>query len=79
MRRHPVAWAVGGAAAVIVAVLLGLVIGPASISPGGAVLSVLDHIPGVRINSGLSHQQAVIIWEIRLPRVILRWSRPRRR
>src|SRR5207249_11557362 len=58
-------------AAVVVAVLLGLAIGPASISPGGAALSVLDRIPGLHIHSGLSHQQAVIIWEIRLPRVIL--------
>src|SRR5436305_10918189 len=71
MRRRPVAWALGGAAAVVVAVLLGLVIGPASISPGGAVLSVFDHIPGVHIHSGLTHQQAVIIWELRLPRVVL--------
>src|SRR2546423_4760776 len=71
MRRHPVAWAVGGGEAVVVAVLLGLVIGPAGIDPGGAVLSVLDHIPGVHINSGLTHQQSVIIWDIRLPRVVL--------
>src|SRR5436309_15756400 len=71
MRRHPVAWAIGGAAAVVVAVLVGLVIGPAGSPAGGAVLSVLDHVPGVHVNSGLTHQQSVIIWELRLPRVVL--------
>src|SRR5438477_4878088 len=71
MRRHPVAWAVGRVAAVVVAVVLGLATGPASIDPWGAVLSVLDHIPGVHLSSGLTHQQAVIIWELRLPRVVL--------
>ena len=71
MRRHPVGWALGGAAAVFVAALLGLVIGPASIAPGGAILSVLDHVPGVHLHSGLTHQQALIIWELRLPRVVL--------
>ena len=71
MKRRPVAWAVGGTAAVVVAVLLGLVTGPASIRPWGAVLTVLDHIPGVHFKTGLTHQQAVIIWELRLPRVVL--------
>ena len=51
MKRHPVAWVVGGAAVAVVAVLLGLVTGPASIRPWGAVLSVFDHIPGVHLRS----------------------------
>jgi iron complex transport system permease protein len=66
-----VAWAVGGTGAVVVAVVLGLVTGPASISPWGAILSVVGHIPGVHLRTGLTHQESVIIWELRLPRVVL--------
>src|SRR5204863_7027160 len=71
MRRHPVAWFTAAAAVALAAMLLGLVTGPASIRPWGAVLTVVDHVPGVHVRTGLSHQQSVIIWELRLPRVIL--------
>ena len=55
----------------VAAALLGLVVGPASIRPWGAVLTVADHLPGVHLRTGLSHQQATIVWELRLPRVVL--------
>ena len=71
IRRHPVAWLAGGAVVALAAVLLGLITGPASIRPWGAVLTVLDHIPGMHLRSGLTHQQTIIVWELRLPRVVL--------
>lgn len=58
-------------AVLAVAALASLVLGPAGVSPWGAVLEVLDHIPFVRIDSGLSGQEAAIVWQIRVPRLVL--------
>jgi iron complex transport system permease protein len=57
--------------AVAGATILGLTIGATSIRPGGALLTVLDHVPGVHIHTGLTRQQALIVWQLRLPRVVL--------
>lgn len=71
MIRRPAIWLAGSIAVVVVAVLLGLVTGPAHIPPIGALLAALDHIPGVDLDAGLTAQQDVIVWELRLPRVVL--------
>jgi iron complex transport system permease protein len=64
-------WVVLGVACVIAAALLGLTIGPVGIAPHRALLEVIDHIPGVHVDSGLSTAHAGIVWKIRLPRVAL--------
>jgi iron complex transport system permease protein len=64
-------WVVAGVASVAVAVLLGTTIGPVDIAPHRALLEILDHIPGVHVDSGLSESHAAIVWKIRLPRVVL--------
>ena len=71
MKRHPAVWVVGAFGVVLAAVILGLVIGPASIRPSGALLTVIDHLPGIHVKTGLTHQEQVIVWELRLPRVVL--------
>ncbi|MBT8166664.1 MAG: iron ABC transporter permease [Acidimicrobiia bacterium] len=48
-----------------------LVLGPAGVSPWGAILETLDHIPFVAVDSGLSTQEAAIVWQIRVPRMVL--------
>lgn len=53
------------------AVVAGLVVGPTPIAPGRALAEVLDHVPGLGIDSGLSDQQAAIVWQLRAPRVAL--------
>jgi len=68
MRASAVALA---AAAVIVALVLGLAVGPVSISPWGSITEVLHHVPLLRLHSHLSTAQASIVWELRLPRVVL--------
>lgn len=60
-----------GALSVVVAALLGSVVGAAGLEPGSVVLALLDAIPGVAIDSGLTEVQRNILFEIRLPRVIL--------
>ncbi|MGI9608947.1 MAG: FecCD family ABC transporter permease [Acidimicrobiia bacterium] len=58
--------------AVLVATALGsLVLGPAGVDPWRAVLETLDHIPFVSLDSGLSAQEAAIVWQIRVPRMVL--------
>jgi iron complex transport system permease protein len=70
VRLRPGAVAIG-IAALAVAVLLGLALGPVSINPFGTFAEILDHVPFVHIDSGLSEREAAIVWELRLPRVVL--------
>lgn len=53
------------------ALLAGLLVGPVSIPVGGVLAEVADRLPFVSIDSGLDDRQAAIVWEIRLPRVLL--------
>ncbi len=60
-----------GAAAVVVAVIAGLTIGPVGISAHRVALELADALPGLAFDSGLSDAHAAIVREIRLPRVVL--------
>ena len=48
-----------------------MVLGPAGVDPWGAILEVLDRLPLVSVDSGLSEQEAAIVWELRMPRLVL--------
>lgn len=63
--------ALGGAAGLIAALLIGLLTGPAALGPGEVVAALADRVPGVSIDSGLSERELAILWEIRAPRVVL--------
>ena len=64
-------WIVGGAAFVLIAVALALVIGPTSIDLSGVLIESFDaFLPG-SFDSGLSDQQTSIVRNLRLPRVAL--------
>jgi iron complex transport system permease protein len=65
------AWIVASATVLVVAVALGLALGPVAINPGRSLLVVLGHVPFLRVHSGLSAQEAGIVWQLRLPRVVL--------
>ena len=60
-----------GVAAIIVAVTLGLTVGPVDLAFGSVVKELLDGVPGLSIDSGLSEPHQAIIDSIRLPRVVL--------
>jgi iron complex transport system permease protein len=64
-------WLVAGVAAVVVAALAGLALGPVRLNPFGVALQLLDLLPGVHLHSGLSGTEAAIVTELRLPRVVL--------
>jgi iron complex transport system permease protein len=64
-------WFATGVVAVVIASVAGVAIGPVGINPIGAAAELLNLIPGVSLHSGLSAQEAAIITELRLPRVVL--------
>ncbi|GAA3521522.1 iron ABC transporter permease [Dietzia aurantiaca] len=62
----------GGATLVLLAALLaGTLVGPAGLTAGGVLLELIDRVPLVSVDSGLTLRQQVILWEIRIPRVVL--------
>ncbi|MBB1022115.1 iron ABC transporter permease [Dietzia sp. E1] len=68
--RH--ALVLGGATLLFgAAMLLGTLIGPAGLTAGGVLLDLLDRLPLLAVDSGLTERQQVILWEIRIPRVVL--------
>ena len=64
-------WLAVGVVAVAVAAVAGLAFGPVSLPPGSVALELLNLLPGVRLDSGLSAREAAIVTELRLPRVVL--------
>ncbi len=53
------------------AALVGVLVGPAALAPGAVVGELADRLPLVAVHSGLSPQASAILWELRLPRVVL--------
>ncbi len=66
--RRPVAVALG---ALVGAVALGVSMGPADLSFVAALRVLLSHVPLLHFHSGVSRIDADILWQIRLPRVVL--------
>ena len=56
---------------VIAVAVLGALVGAADLSPWGVVATLLDRIPLVHLNTGLSPLEQNILLQIRLPRVVL--------
>jgi iron complex transport system permease protein len=65
------AWLAAGLLAVAVATIAGVAFGPVSLPPGSVAAELLNLIPGVRLDSGLTEREVAIILELRLPRVVL--------
>jgi iron complex transport system permease protein len=64
-------WLAAGVVAVVVAGVAGLAFGPVRINPVGVAAALLNLIPGVDIDSGLSERDVAIVTQLRLPRVVL--------
>ena len=64
-------WLLAGVTALGLAAVAGTVFGAVSMPPGRVLLEVLDHVPGLHVHSGLSTVDATIVWQLRLPRVVL--------
>jgi len=66
--RGPIIVALG---ALLGAVVLGVSMGPADLSFSAALRVMASHLPFVHFHSGVSRIDADILWQIRLPRVVL--------
>ncbi|MBG0565302.1 FecCD family ABC transporter permease [Actinoplanes aureus] len=65
------AWLAAGVLAVLVATIAGLAFGSVSLPPAGVAVEILNLLPGVRLDSGLTEREAAILLQLRLPRVVL--------
>ncbi|GAB3186595.1 iron complex transport system permease protein [Micromonospora palomenae] len=64
-------WLAAGLVAVLVAVVAGVSLGPVSLPPGSVAAELLNLLPGVHLDSGLTAGEIAIVTELRLPRVVL--------
>jgi iron complex transport system permease protein len=64
-------WYAAGIASVVVAVLAGVMIGPAGPTWWRVPLELLDRLPLISIDSGVSDIEWNILWSVRMPRVLL--------
>ncbi|OWV03088.1 ABC transporter permease [Micromonospora wenchangensis] len=64
-------WLAAGVLAVLVALVAGVSLGPVSLPPGSVAAELLNLLPGVRLDSGLTEREIAIVTELRLPRVVL--------
>jgi iron complex transport system permease protein len=64
-------WAVAAAAFLLVALLVGAAVGPAHLGVGGVLRSLLAHVGIPGIHTGLSQTDETILWQIRVPRVVV--------
>jgi iron complex transport system permease protein len=53
------------------AALAAVLVGPVRLDPWAVVVELAGRLPGVDTSSGLSEQEAAILWQLRLPRVVL--------
>jgi iron complex transport system permease protein len=62
---------VGALAGLTGAVLAGILVGPVRLPVGRVIGELLNDLPLVHVRSGLSSLEAAILWQIRVPRVVL--------
>jgi iron complex transport system permease protein len=60
-----------GAAGLFGVALLGVLIGPVDLDASSVLRSLADGLPVVEVTSGLTDRESAILWELRLPRVVL--------
>jgi iron complex transport system permease protein len=60
-----------GLAAVLIMAMLGLVLGPVDIPVGDVLAALVDALPFAEIEHGLTEAQRGVLFEIRMPRVVL--------
>jgi iron complex transport system permease protein len=63
-------WAIAGLS-LFLAVVVGLLAGSVHMNPAGVLRSLLDHLPLLDLESGLTEVETRLLLEIRLPRVVM--------
>lgn len=60
-----------GVGFLLAAAIASVLVGPADISPVGVLKEIVGKLPLVHIHSGLSATDAVVVWQLRVPRLVL--------
>src|SRR5207247_3304988 len=71
VRRPSWLWAGTASAFLVAAMLTGLLVGPVDIGVGAIVEGAASHVPFLGVKSHLSADESAILWQLRLPRVVL--------
>ncbi len=69
--RAPGRWWVAVVVALVGAAAAGTLIGPAGLPVRGVLLELVARLPLVHVHSGLSATERAVVWQIRLPRMVL--------
>jgi len=64
-------WFLGALAVLVLVVVAGVAFGPVSLPPGAVAAELVNRVFGTDLDTGLTSQQAAIVWKLRLPRVLL--------
>jgi iron complex transport system permease protein len=64
-------WSVAALACLCGAVLFGALVGPVRLGAGAILREIADRLPLVEVSSGLSDQESAVLWQLRMPRVLL--------
>ncbi len=70
-RRSNLRWYLGAGSVLLVSIVIGASIGPAGPASWRVPLAMIDHLPLISIDSGVTTGEWNIVWRIRMPRVIL--------
>lgn len=55
----------------LAAALASILVGPADLAPGAVLAEVVSKLPLVHIHPGLSATGAIVVWQLRMPRMVL--------
>ncbi|WP_425304430.1 FecCD family ABC transporter permease [Stackebrandtia albiflava] len=64
-------WLIVASLLLVLTVIAGVAFGPVSLPFGGVAAELANRILGTDFDTGLTAQQAAIVWKLRLPRVLL--------
>ena len=64
-------WIVGAAALLMVAFLFGAMVGPAGPTWWRVPLELIDRLPLLSVQSGVTEVESAVLWQVRMPRVVL--------
>ncbi len=64
-------WFLIALASLAAAMALGVLVGPVQLGLSSTLKDLVDRLPLVDVSSGLSEQQRAILWQLRVPRVVL--------
>jgi iron complex transport system permease protein len=69
--RLPWRWLVGSVGLLVTMVLIAMAVGPAGLPASAIAIEIVNYVPGIDVDGGLSELEAAVLWELRAPRIVL--------